>query len=379
MNNSEPNTKPKAGGRLEPAKSFDRTLLVSAALLIAASIIVIFSASSVKAVSLTGDSAFYLYRHLMRVAIGIGLLIFFMRIRYERIKFFGAPLLLISLAFLVVLAIPGLVDPVKGSRRFISILGQSMQPSDFAKLALILFLSNWIAKEGEEVMSFPNYVKRLLLVGLTGGLIVSQPDLSTGTLITLTGLFILFIGGARIGHLLLTAAAGIPVALKFALTHTYQFKRIESWWGGLFNPDLLSHQVRQSLIALGDGGLTGVGIGNSMQKKYFLPEPFTDFIFSIWGEETGFIGAAFIVLIFMAIAFRGVQIARTAPDKFGFLAAAGCTFAITVYALANLMVVTGLTPVSGLPLPIITYGGSSLIVTMCMLGIMLNISRHCKS
>ena len=146
----------------------------------------------------------------------------------------------------------------------------------------------------------------------------------------------------------------------------------------MIHPEQASHQVKQSLIALGDGGWFGVGIGNSHQKQYFLPEPFTDFVFSILGEELGFLGTSAVVIIFVIIAFRGMLIARRAPDKYGFILAGAITFAITTYAFSNLMVVTGLLPVSGLPLPILTYGGSSLIVTLCMAGILLNISRYEK-
>lgn len=351
-------------------------MLVSVILLVAASTVIVYSASSIKAYNLTGDSAFYFFRHLVRVAAGLLGLIIFTHLRYDKLKYLGMPLLIMAIAALVILIIPGMVEPIKGSKRFLSLAGQSIQPSEIAKFALILFLADSVVRRGEDVRSFPGYVRRLLVIGIVGGLIVAQPDFSTGMLVCLIGVYILYLGGARIGHLFFTVMLGIPFALKFAMNHSYQHKRIADWWSGLVHPEQASHQVRQSLIALGDGGFFGVGIGNSHQKQYFLPEPFTDFIFSILGEETGFLGTSVVVIIFIIIAIRGVTIARRAPDNYGFILAGAITFAITTYAFSNLMVVTGLIPVSGLPLPILTYGGSSLVVTLCMAGILLNISRY---
>jgi len=354
----------------------DKYLLFSIFLLVAGSVIVVFSASSTRALGLTGNSAFYFHRHLFRVVLGIFGLIFLMSIPYNKLRFWGLPLLIVSLGFLAVLAVPGIVEPVKGSRRFIPLLGQSMQPSEFAKLFLIMFLADSIARRGEDFRSLPGYFRRLAVIGLVGVLTVVQPNFSMGMLICLIGVYVMYIGNAKPGHLLITGVLAVPFVAFVALTRPYQIERIRSWWQGIWHPELITHQVKQSLIALGDGGLLGVGVGHSQQKEYFLPEPFTDFVFSILGEEMGLWGTTLTVIIFLVIAYRGAVIARKAPDVFGFLLAGGISFAITIYAVCNLCVVTGLLPVTGLPLPILTYGGSSLIVTMCMAGILLSISRY---
>ena len=189
----------------------------------------------------------------------------------------------------------------------------------------------------------------------------------------------MFIGGTKIGYLFVTGVPLIFAAYKIAFAAEYRMLRVQSWWNGVFHPDQVGHQVNQSLIGLGDGGFFGLGIGMSNQKQFFLPEPFTDFVFSILGEELGFVGTSITVILFIVIAYRGMKIALKAPDSFGFVLAGGITFAIVTYGFINLMVVTGLLPVSGLPLPFLTYGGSSLIFTMFMIGILLSISRSCIS
>ena len=357
-------------------QSPDKWLLFLILILVAISAFVVFSASSSRALTKFGDSAFYFNRHLIRVCFGLGGLLLFMQLRYDKLKYFGLPLLVLALASLVILAIPGIIEPVKGSRRFISMAGQSLQPSEFAKFALILFLADSVARRGEDLRSLPGYIRRLVIIGVTAGLIIVQPDFSTGMLICLIGIYLLYLGGAKWGHLIITAGLAVPFIFFFGLRHEYQLRRISQWRDGIIHPENVSHQVKQSLIALGDGGKFGVGIGNSQQKEYFLPEPFTDFVFSILGEEFGFAGTTVTVLIFIVISYRGLVIARRAPDKYGFLLAGTITFSIIIYAFSNLMVVTGLLPVSGLPLPILTYGGSSLIVTMCLTGVLLNISRY---
>jgi len=354
----------------------DKYLLFSVFLLAAGSVIVVFSASSSRALALTGDSAFYFYRHLFRVVIGLIGLLLFMNFPYHKLKYFGLPLLFFTTAALIILAIPGIIEPVKGSRRFIILAGQSLQPSEFAKMALIIFLADSIARRGDDFRSLPGYFRRLTVIALIGALIVLQPNFSTGMLICLIGVYILYIANAKPGHLLLTALLAVPFVLFVALTRKYQLDRLTDWWQGVLHPELITHQLKQSLIALGDGGPLGLGVGHSQQKEYFLPEPFTDFIFAILGEEMGLWGTTLVVIIFIVIAYRGWIIAKKAPDTFGFLLAGGISFAITIYAVCNLGVVTGLLPVTGLPLPVLTYGGSSLVVTLCMSGILLCISRY---
>jgi len=205
---------------------------------------------------------------------------------------------------------------------------------------------------------------------------VALPDFSSGMLIGVMGLAMLYFAGAKMGYLLVTAAAASPVVYWVAFCREYRVERWNEYIVGLLHPEKIGYQVGQSLIGLGDGGLLGLGVGKSNQKLFFLPQPFTDFIFSILGEELGFWGTSATVIIFTLIALRGYRIARRAPDHFGYLLASGITITITLFAMVNLLVVTGLLPATGLPLPFLTYGGTSLVITMMMVGILLNISRQ---
>lgn len=359
------------------AKSIpDPTLLVSVLILVSVSLVIIYSASSSRAYNLTGDSSFYLYRQLMRVLIGLVGLTVLTRVNYRSLRVLGLPLLCLGIGALVIVLIPGVVEPIKGARRAIYLAGKSFQPAELAKFALIIFMADSVIRRGEDLRTWPGYLRRLFVIGLVASLIILQPDFSTGLMLCLIGIFILYLGGAKLGYLLVTGLVAIPVVVKVAISESYRAHRIQSYITGIMHPEKVGHQVNQSLIGLGDGGVFGLGIGMSHQKQFFLPEPFTDFVFSILGEELGFIGAGGIVVLFMIIAFRGYKIARNAPDDFGFVLAGGITFAIISYGMVNLMVVTGLLPVSGLPLPFLTYGGSSLILTMSMVGILLNVSRH---
>jgi cell division protein FtsW len=357
----------------------DTLLLLAVLILVSASLVVIYSASSARAYDLHGDSSFYFSRQLMRVLIGLLGMIFLARFNYRNLRFFGVPLLVLAVCALVVVLIPGVVEPIKGARRAFSLAGQSFQPAEIAKFALIIFFADSIARRGKNLRSWTGYLKRLLVIGLVTALIILQPDFSTGMMLGLLGIFLLYLGGTKLGYLLITALVAIPVGIKVAFMEPYRIERIKAYIDSLLHPENLTHQVNQSLIGLGDGGLLGLGLGMSYQKQYFLPEPFTDFVFSILGEELGLIGTVSAVILYIIIALRGMRIARHAPDQFGFLLAGGVSFAIISYAMVNMLVVTGLLPVSGLPLPFLTYGGSSLVFTMFMVGILLNISRNLGS
>ena len=367
-------------GRMKKERKLpDPVLMISVIILVFTSLVIVYSASSTRAYELTGDSSFFLFRQLMRVIIGFVGLFFLSRLDYRVFRFAGLPILVVAVAALIILLIPGVAEPVKGARRAFVLLGQSFQPAEIAKFGLILFMADSVTRRGDDLKTWPGYLRRMLIIGLVSGLIIMQPDFSTGFMIGLIGVFIVFIGGTKIGYLFVTGVPLIFAAYKIAFAAEYRMLRVQSWWNGVFHPDQVGHQVNQSLIGLGDGGFFGLGIGMSNQKQFFLPEPFTDFVFSILGEELGFVGTSITVILFIVIAYRGMKIALKAPDSFGFVLAGGITFAIVTYGFINLMVVTGLLPVSGLPLPFLTYGGSSLIFTMFMIGILLSISRSCIS
>jgi len=353
----------------------DPYLLLAVVILVFMSLVIIYSASSARAFELTGDSTFYLSRQLLRAIIGFMGLIILTYFNYRNLRLFGLPLLVLSIGALILLLLPGVVEPIKGAKRAFYIAGQSFQPAEIAKFAILIFMADSVTRRGDDIRTWAGYLRRLLILGIVCGLIVSQPDFSTGAMIGIIGVFILFLGGTKLGYLFVTSMVVIPIGAKLAVAD-FRLPRWETYIAGLTQPDKFCYQVKQSLIGLGDGGLFGLGIGMSHQKNFFLPEPFTDFVFSILGEELGFIGTSAVVILFFIIGIRGLRIARRAPDDFGFVLASGITFSILAYGFVNLLVVTGLLPVTGLPLPFLTYGGSSLIFTLFMIGILLNISRQ---
>ncbi len=354
----------------------DPWLTTAVLILVGASLVVIYSASSTRAHSLHRDSAFFLNRQAMKVALGIIAMIILSRFNYRKLKSFTIPLLAVSIGALIYLLIPGNAETLNGARRALYIGGRSLQPAEIAKFAMILFLADSVSRRGDAVRNWKGYLIHLTLIGGIASLVVAQPDFSTGVLICLIGVAILYLAGAKMGYLLLTGAVMAPMTYFIAFSEPYRVERWNEYIAGILHPENAGYQVNQSLIGLGDGGLFGLGVGMSHQKQFFLPEPFTDFVFSILGEEFGFAGSAAAVLAFAFIAMRGVKIAREAPDKFGALLAGGITSAISLYAIVNILVVTGLAPATGIPLPFLTYGGSSLVITMMMVGVLLNISMQ---
>ena len=303
-------------------------------------------------------------------------LVILSRLNYHKLKHMGHFLLILSLFGLIYLLMPGMVEEVKGSRRAFFIAGNSFRPSEVVRFALVIYLASSVSHWGKDLSEWGGYLRRLLIVGGLALLIVLQPDLSTALMLVTISLVILFIGGARMWHLMATVALLIPIAVYQVRTSQYQLQRVQDFIVSILHPESAKHQVKQSLIGLGDGGIFGLGLGGSNQKQFYLPEPFTDYPFAILGEEFGFIGTSVTLILFLVIAWRGISIALRAPDKFGFVLACGITASITLYALVNLWVVTGLLPATGMSLPFLSYGGFSLITNLGMVGILLNISRQ---
>ena len=345
-------------------------LLVIVLSLVSLGVVMVYSASSVLAQVKFADSSFYLERQFVRVGIGAVFMLLVIRIPTYLWARFARLLLMAGLAALVLVAIWG-QGP---ANRWLYLPGFSFQPSEFAKLALVLYLADVLDRKRDQMASFKaGLLPRLPVLGLVLVPIAVQPDLGTAIAIGLIAFIVLWVGGARPWHLLATALAGGTLAgLTLA---PYQWRRILSYFapGDGRGAD---YQIVQSLLALGRGGPLGVGVGNSMQKQQFLPEPHTDFVFAFIGEELGLTGTASVVGLFIGLAFYGLRIARQAPTYFAFLAATGITCMITVYALLNIGVVTGILPTTGLPLPFISYGGSSLLWNFVGVGILIGIARQ---
>lgn len=357
---------------------FDVLLLMIVLLLAVIGTAAIYSASYFKAKEEHNNSHYFLGKQLLRFAIGITLLLVLMHTDYHVLQKMAPIILVVTFLVLVYVLIGG--NLYKGSRRSIPVFGFVFQPSEFAKYALVLFLSTYLVKKGDRLKNFNDgLLPTLLIVAFIIVPILLEPDLGTGVIIFLICSVVIFAGGASLYHLSGLGFSALTVVAFLLTIFPYQkvrlFKFVDSVRGTVEPP----WQVTQSMIAFGNGGFWGVGLGNSRQKLHFLPQPFTDFIFSIIGEEVGLIGCTLLLLLIMAFLWRGVWIALHAPDKEGQLLAVGITASVVVYAFFNAGIALNLLPITGITMPFVSYGGSSLIVHLMAMGILLNISAQVKN
>lgn len=357
----------------------DFYLLLSIILILVIGLIMVYSASAVLGFHQFGDRFYFVKRQVLFAALGIGALIFTMNIHYSHWKKWAPLLLLACFGLLVLVLIPGIGVVRGGARSWLGISSFGIQPSEFMKLAMILFLSKWLSEKQQTITRFTKgLMPPLGLVGLAFGLIMLQPDLGTGAVMVGASLLLIYAAGARLVHLGGLAMLGVAGLVGLILAAPYRLLRITSFLDPWADPLGGGYQIIQSLFAIGPGGLVGLGLGMSRQKFSYLPEPQTDFIFSILAEELGFIGGAALILLFLAVIWRGIRTAIAAPDTFGSLLAAGITSIIGVQVLINIGVVIGMMPVTGITLPLVSYGGSSLTLLLTALGILLNISRYSR-
>ena len=360
----------------------DILLLVTTLFLVGLGAVMIYSASFVTAEEMFhGESSFFLKRHLVRVALGIGLLVFFVHLDYRKLRKWSIIMIALGLLFLIVIFIPGLGLTIRGATRTLKLWVFNFQPAEFMKIAMVLFLAHWLEKRQHVIQKFvPGLLPGLVIIGIPFVLIAIQPDFGTAIALGLTAAMMLFIGRARMSHLVGVAALAIPFLCVKLYVSSHSRQRLLTYFDRLFGDSErviqgADYQLQQSLISLGTGGFFGTGLGQSHQKFLFLPDPHTDFVFAVIGEELGFFGAIAVLGLFLILAWRGIRIAQQAPDAYGFFLAAGLTGLIAVHVLLNVGVVTGLLPTTGLPLPFISYGGSWLLFCMMSVGILLNISR----
>lgn len=346
------------------------TLLVGLAALLSASV----------AESQSDSGSIYSYfTHQLIYGVGIGIIagIIAYKVHYKKWRPFALPILLVSLLLLLLVFIPQISAASGGARRWISIFGISFQPSEFAKLSFIIYLAAWLEARRRTLKHWnEGFVPFLLIVSVLGGLIALQPDVGTLGIISLTAAFIYFVAGASIAQMGAILALGMGLLFALVKIAPYRVDRITSFFDSSADPLGISYQINQALLAIGSGGLLGVGLGKGMQKYNFLPEPMKDSIFAVWSEEAGFVGAIFLVGLFLLIGLRGLRIAKKSKDRFGQLMAIGITFWIVFQAFVNIASMIGLMPLTGIPLPLVSYGGSSMIVTLAGLGILLNISKY---
>lgn len=344
-------------------------------------LVMISSAGVIYSQTRFGDG-YYFFKHQLFFGVIPGLIIMyvFQKVDYHFWKKMAVPMFFTSIVLLVLVFVPGIGSRVYGASRWIQLGPFSFQPSEMAKLSIILYLAAWLESRGAHRIKdfYEGMVPFLGIMGLVGFLIMKQPDTGTLGVIVLTSIAIFFIAGARVQHLLSLGGIGFCALWLLVKLEPYRFDRILAFQDPTSDPQGIGYQIMQALIAVGSGGIFGVGLGNSRQKFNYLPEPVGDSIFAIIGEELGLIGSAIVVVLFLVLAFRGLKIAKNAPDSFGKLVAVGITVWIVFQAFINISANVALIPLTGIPLPFISYGGTSMIFIMSAVGILLNISKQTR-
>lgn len=365
-------------GRKSP---YDFMVIITVALLVTTGIVMVFSASFSYAMVVFGDGYHFLKRILVWAAIGTFAMYFCAKFKYSNWSKYANTILLGSVILLIMVLTP-LGKEVNGAKRWIGVGSITVMPSEIAKFATIVFVSTSITRKKDQMENFlQGVIPYLLLAGIFFALIKKQPDFSTALVVVLITISMMFIGGMKLSHFVGLAATGLTGLISmlvyiFKSGKGYKARRITAFLDPWADPTDSGFQAVQSLLALGSGGLFGRGLGRSIQKHFYLPEPQNDFIFAIIGEELGFIGSVIILIIFMMLIWRGIRIAIHAPDLLGCLMATGITTMIIVQVIVNVAVATSSMPVTGIPLPFISFGGNALVVFMASMGILLNISKH---
>ncbi|WP_394232610.1 stage V sporulation protein E [Niallia oryzisoli] len=357
----------------------DIILMILTFTLLAIGLIMVYSASAIWADYKFDDSFFFAKRQMLFAGVGIVGMFFIMNVDYWTWRTWAKVLIIVCFVLLVLVLIPGIGNVRNGSRSWIGIGAFSIQPSEFMKLAMIAFLAKFLSEKQKYITSFKKGLAPSLgLVFLAFGMIMLQPDLGTGTVMVGTCIVMIFIAGARVRHFAVLGLMGVAGFAALVASAPYRIKRITSFLDPWQDPLGSGFQIIQSLFAIGPGGLFGLGLGQSRQKFFYLPEPQTDFIFAILAEELGFIGGSFILLLFSLLLWRGIRIALGAPDLYGSFLAVGIIAMVAIQVMINIGVVTGLMPVTGITLPFLSYGGSSLTLMLLAIGVLLNISRYSR-
>lgn len=345
-------------------------------ILICIGLVMVYSASSIYASERYKDGFFFLKRHVSFLLIGALLTFLMMSLDYTLLRKYAKPMLLTAFVLLVLVLIPGVGREVSGARRWFRFKIISFQPSEFANLAVIIYIADFISRKAEEIKTFwKGFLPPMAVLGAVIILILLQPDLGTSVSLGVVVLIMLFVARVRLVYLFSLVLTSIPMLSVLILSAPYRRARIMAFLNPWADPKGTGFQIIQSQIALGSGGIFGVGLGHSKQKLFYLPAAHTDFILSIIGEEMGLIGTVGVIILFMLFLQQGVKVIKNAPDKFGFFVSIGLVSMICFKAVINIGVSCGLLPTKGLPLPFISYGGSSFIFDMVSVGILMNIAR----
>jgi len=348
--------------------------------LIGLGIVMVYSASAIVAAERFKDPYFFMKKQLAFGILGLGVFWGGMLVNYRQWRRVFLPLLALSGLLLILVLLPPFGQEINGTRRWLRMGYFSFQPTELAKFALVLYLAQFLARRREVVGDFLfGFLPPLLVTGAMALLVMAQPDLGNAVALLMMVFCLLFVAGARLRQMATVFLLASPLLALAVAGASYRVRRLLAFWDPWSDPRGSGFQMIQSYLALGGGGLAGRGLGESKQKLFYLPEPHTDFIFAIIGEELGFIGAVAVVMLFGLLIWRGIRIGLRAPEPFGALLALGLTAMLGTQALVNLGVVVGLLPTKGLPLPFVSFGGSSLLVAMLSVGVLLNISQHSQS
>lgn len=363
-------------GLLAGRRVSDPWVLMCALVLVGLGLVMVYSASSALALKRTGDASFFFKAHLVRVLVGLAVMVLLAGYDYLRLRRWTYPLLGAVFIGLLLVLIPGIGHTAGGASRWLRIGGMSLQPSEFAKLAMVIYLAYYLAKNQSELKAFSRGFLPPMGVALALVLpVLLEPDLGISITLMIITIGMLFVAGTRLIHLAGLVLASLPV-LYMLMSRGYWLDRMLAFLSPWKDPANTGFQIIHSFLAFGSGGVLGAGLGASKQKLFYLPEPHTDFILSVLGEELGLWGVLLVLAVFMVLIWRGVKISLEASDLFGSYLALGCTLIVGLQAFVNAGVVMGLLPTKGLTLPFISYGGSSLITNFACVGILLSVAGH---
>ncbi|OGX08803.1 MAG: cell division protein FtsW [Omnitrophica WOR_2 bacterium GWA2_47_8] len=353
-----------------------RSIVLIVFTLICIGIIMIYSSSGIYALQQLGDSAYFLKRHLIFLCVGFILALAAMSIDYRDLKKYAKPMIILGVIMLCLVLIPGIGKASYGARRWFQVGPLNFQPSEFVKIAMLIYLADFLSRKQNRVHNFfDGFLPVLMVVGAASLLILKQPDLGSAVSIAVIVMTVSFVAGASAKQIGLIALMALPVVYLLIIRVPYRLARIMAFLDPWQDSQGIGFQLTQSQIALGSGGLFGVGLGKSMQKLFYLPAAHTDFILSIIGEELGFIGALAVIMLFIILIWQGARLVKRTADPFGYYLSLGIILMLSLQTVVNVGVSIGALPTKGLPLPFISYGGSALVFNMIAVGLLLNISR----
>ncbi len=362
---------------MEIRQGTDHSILVLAVCLTCLGVVMVFSSSSIMAVRDYGDSLYFLKRQGVYAVLGFAVMALLMRIDLELLRKAAWPVLGLCILLLVAVLIPGVGKKIGGATRWLNIAGFTFQPAELVKIGLVLFMAHSLARKQDKVKRFRSgFLSYMLILAVLIALLLAQPDLGSALTIAIVAITMMMVAGTRLSYLAGMGLIALPFLYFMIMNVDYRRRRILAFLNPWEDPSNTGFQIIQSWIAFGSGGAFGQGLGESKQKLFFLPEAHTDFIFSVIGEELGFIGVIVIAAMFMLLILRGLRTSLNAPNEFYCFLAFGATLLVGMQAFVNMAVVLGMVPTKGLALPFISYGGTSLVTTLAAIGILLNVSRH---